>query len=138
MDGPGTTARGSVDLAVPAHVAYERLCRHRWELGRGAFTAEVDERRPDELLRWHAVDGPVYQETLLVQPLSARRSRVTATATGEPALVAGVVADLSEFKRRVEGEPPAHHVNERPATDCRHRSNWRDSLLSGPAGRRAP
>ena len=132
MDVPGTTARGSVELAVPAHVAYERLCRHRWELGGAAFTAEGDERRPDELLRWHAVDGPVYHETLLVQPLSPHRSRVTATATGEPALVATVVADLSEFKRRVEGEPPAHHANERPATDCRHRPNWRDSLVAAP------
>jgi hypothetical protein len=133
VEVPGTTARSSVELAVPAHVAYERLCRHRWELSGAGFIAEVDERRPDELLRWHAVGGPVYRETLLVQPLSARRSRVTATATGEPGLVATVGADLSEFKRRIEGDPRGHHLNERPATDCRHRSNWRDSLVPAPA-----
>jgi len=151
----GTTVRGSVEVEVPAHVAYERLCRieeypryraavrrvtavsetaHRWELAGGAFTAQLDERRPDEVLRWHAVDGPACREAITVQPLSPRRSLVTIAVSGAPEVLAEIAPDLRAFKCWVERDPaPAgHFTNERPAAPCRHRSNWRDSLVASP------
>jgi uncharacterized membrane protein len=152
--------RRTVEVDVPAHVAYERICRtdeyplyrtgvrevtalsetaHRWELDADRMTARVltttvTERRPDELLRWRSVEGPTCGETVVVKPLSPRRSRVTIDASGPPSLLAGLVADLNEFKRRIEHDHPGtgHHVNERPATPCRHRSNWRDDRFRGP------
>lgn len=146
---------------MPAHIAYERMCRveeyplyragvsrvttlsdtsHRWELAGGAcavagagLTVQVDERRPDALLRWHSVDGPACAETVTIRSLSPRRSRLTVEVSGPVALLEHLVTDLIEFKRRVEQDHPAtgHHVNERPVASFRHRSNWHDGRLRG-------
>jgi uncharacterized membrane protein len=146
--------RHTVELDVPAHVTYERMYRveeyplfrhgvrlvtpvseftHRWELTDATFTAALVERRPDEALRWHSVDGPPCGELVLVRPLSPRRSVLTIESSGPPALLAQLAVDLSEFKRHVERDHPAagHHVNERPLAACRNRSNWREGLLRG-------
>jgi uncharacterized membrane protein len=144
-----------VELDVPAHITYERICRtdeyplfrrgvravvplsatrYRWELAGASFTATIDECRPDELLRWRSVEGPACGETVTIEPLSPRRSRLTVDVTAPRALLAGLVADLAEFKRRVEHDHPpvGHHVNERPAAACRHQSNWREDLIRRP------
>jgi hypothetical protein len=146
--------RRSVELQVPAHVAYERLCRtdeygefragvrdvrplaenaYLWELADIRFTARVVEQLPDRLLRWQSVHGPAWAETIAITPLSPQRSRVTIDTSGPPAMLAQVTADLSEFKRRLERDHPqvGHFVNERPTMAYRHRSNWRDDLCDG-------
>jgi hypothetical protein len=154
MDRLGATVRRTVDLEVPAHVAYERMCRiedyplfragvrqvtavaettHRWILDGTAFTASLDERRPDELIRWHSVEGPACAEQIIVIPLSPRRSRLVVETTGPAELLARLAPDLGAFQHDVQRDHPGsgHYVNERPAHSFRHRSNWRDTLLRG-------
>jgi hypothetical protein len=154
MDAPGTTLRGTVELDVPAHVAYERMCRmeeyplfrhrvrqvtavsdtlHRWELAETAFTAHLDERCAEGMLRWHSVEGPQCAERVEVRPITPRRSQLTVESSGPPDLVAQLAADLAEFKRHVERDHPpvGHFVNERPAASFRHRSNCRDDRMHG-------
>jgi hypothetical protein len=154
MDRLGATVRRTVDLEVPAHVAYERMCRiedyptfrggvrqvtavaettHRWILDGCAFTARLDERRPDELIRWQSVEGPACAERIIVIPLSPRRCRLVVETTGPAELLARLAPDLGAFQHDVERDHPVagHYVNERPAHSFRHRSNWRDALLRG-------
>lgn len=152
--GTHRTDRRSIDVNVPAHVTFERICRveeyprfragvravhalsetrHRWELAVHAFTARLDERRPDALLSWHSIDGAACGETLSVRPLSPRRSRLTVETTGPRHLIGQIAADLVAFKRLVERDHPpvGHHVNERAFTPARNRPNWRESRLNG-------
>ena len=154
METRGAAVRRTVEIAVPAHVAYERMCRieeyplfrhqvrevsalsedvHRWELAGASFTAQLDERQPDRLLRWHSVDGPECEEVVAIRPLSPQRCLVTVELNGPATLIDGLAADLPEFKRRVERDHPplGHFVNERPPTFNRHRSNWRDQRMIG-------
>jgi uncharacterized membrane protein len=154
MDRRGKTVRRTVELDVPAHVAYERMCRveeyplfragvrlvtalsetrYRWELAGTAFTARLDERQPDALLRWRSIDGPACAERIDVEALSPRRSRLVVESSGPPEVLADLAADLARFKEIVERDQPSggHYVNERPAAGFLHRSNWRDGLLRG-------
>jgi hypothetical protein len=144
----------SVELEVSARVAYQRICRideyhlyragvrevtalsdtaHRWRLDGASLTTRVAEQRPDRLLRWLSIEGPTCGETVTVEPLSPHRSRLSIEASGPPALLEHLVADLTEFKRRVERDhhavPTGHFVNERPVVAGSHHSNWRDDLL---------
>jgi hypothetical protein len=153
----GATVRRTVDLDVPAHVAYERMCRieeyptfragvrkvtalsetiHRWELTGTVFTARLDERSPDTLLRWHSVEGPSCAERVVVEVLAPRRCRVVVESSGPPDLLADLTVDLAWFRRQVERDHPflGHHLNERLTSGFLHRSNWRDGLLHGPPG----
>jgi hypothetical protein len=154
MEHGGAAVLRTVEIAVPAHVAYERMCRieeyplfrHqvrevlalsddtlRWDLPGASFTAQLDMREPDRLLRWHSVDGPDCTETVTIKPLSPQRCLVTAELNGPATIVDGLAADLPEFKRRVEHDHPplGHFVNERPPTLNRHRSNWREQRMIG-------
>jgi hypothetical protein len=154
METRGAAVRRTVEIAVPAHIAYERMCRieeyplfrHqvrevsalsddtlRWELPGESFTARLDAREQDRLLQWHSVDGPECTETVTIKPLSPQRCLVTAELSGPATIVDGLAADLPEFKRRVEHDHPpvGHFVNERPPTFNRHRSNWREQRMIG-------
>src|SRR5688572_23604035 len=109
MSARQSTVRRSAELDVPARVAFERICRvedyplvrdgvlrvsarsateHRWELDETVFTARVRECRPDHLLRWQAVTGPVCEEILSVRALSPLRCLVCVTAVGPGELMA--------------------------------------------------
>jgi len=135
--------RGSIEVGVPARVAYERLCRveeyprfHRgvrrvtavsetdlrWECDNGAFTARVTDRQPDHFLRWRALDGPRRSETVVVQALPSGRCRITVETTGPR-------PDLALLKEYVEAGagPRRPHGNERPVRAAR--SNWPDARL---------
>src|SRR4051794_25652283 len=95
--------RESVDVSVPVHVAYERLCHFEeypqfmpdvrevsrvsdtmahWVMDLAGthteFDARVTARRPDELLAWQAIDGPGLSEKMVFQSLSADRCRIIA------------------------------------------------------------
>jgi uncharacterized membrane protein len=154
MQTRGSAVRRTVEVAVPAHVAYERMCRieeyplfrhqvrevsavaedtHYWDIAGTGFTAHLDIKEPDRLLQWHSVDGPACTETVAIEPLSPQRCLVTVELNGPATLIDGLAADLPEFKRRVEMDHPpvGHYVNERPATLNRHRSNWRDQRMIG-------
>jgi hypothetical protein len=154
MEMRGAAVRRTVVVEVPAHVAYERMCRieeyplfrhqvrevsaltedvHRWDIAGSSFTVQLDERQPDRLLRWHSLDGPRCEEVVAVKELTPRRCQVTVELTGPATLVDGLAADLPEFKRLVEHDHPrvGHFVNERPVTDGQHRSNWRDRRMIG-------
>lgn len=154
MEMRGAAVRRTVVVEVPAHVAYERMCRieeypffrhqvrevsalsedvHRWELAGTSFTVQMDERQPDRLLRWHSTDGPVCDEVVAIKELTPRRCQVTVELNGPATLVDGLAVDLPEFKRRLEQDHPqvGHFVNERPSGDWRHRSNWRDQRMIG-------
>jgi len=157
MNARQTTVRMSVDLDVPTHVAFERICRieeypeyrtgvlrvtarseteSRWELAEAVFTVRIRRQEPDRLLHWQAVTGPVCEEIVTVQPLSAQRSRISVEATGPGDLMSQLALDVIEFKRAVERDHPhsGHHANELRAESYRHRSNWRDGLLYGRSG----
>jgi hypothetical protein len=157
MNAGQTTVRMSVELDVPTHVAFERICRmeehpgyrtgvlrvtarseteYRWELAEAVFTARIRRREPDHLLHWQTVTGPVCEEIVTVQPLSPLRSRITVEATGPGDLMPLLALDVIAFKRAVERDHPysGHYANELPATSFRHRSNWRDGLLYGRTG----
>lgn len=154
MASPSTTIRRSIELAVPAAVAYERFARldehpqlragvrrvqaltetmYRWDLSSAEVTTALIERRPDELLRWRSVDGTGCAETALVEPVSPRRCRLTVTLTGPPGPLADLTPDLARFKRMVEQNLPTrgHHVNEIPHRSVPHPSNWSDGRLFG-------
>jgi uncharacterized membrane protein len=154
MEMRGAAVRRTVVVEVPAHVAFERMCRieeyplfrhqvrevsaltedlHRWDLAGTSFTVQLDERQPDRLLRWHSIDGPPCEELVAVKELTPRRCQVTVELTGPAWLVDGLAADLPEFKRLVEQNHPrvGHFVNERPVTDGQHRSNWRERRMIG-------
>jgi hypothetical protein len=98
-----STVRQSIDVAVPAHLAYEQLCHlENYPQFMKGFTdarplspdaahlvlhvgnshAEFDARiidlRPDELVSWKSTDGPEVCETMRLKALSANRTRITA------------------------------------------------------------
>jgi ribosome-associated toxin RatA of RatAB toxin-antitoxin module len=95
--------RESIDIGVPVHVAYERLCHFEeyphfmagvqevtqisadishWIMDLDGAPAEFDARitnqRTDELLSWQAIDGPRLAETVTFHPLSEDRTRIIA------------------------------------------------------------
>jgi ribosome-associated toxin RatA of RatAB toxin-antitoxin module len=95
--------RESVDVAVPVHVAYERLCHFEeypqfmtdvqevtqisddmahWVMdfdGTAAeFDARITDQRPDELLAWQTIDGPRLAEKMTFQRLAEDRTRIVA------------------------------------------------------------
>jgi uncharacterized membrane protein len=95
--------RESIEVSVPAGVAYERLSHFEeyplfmagvkevtpmpdnmahWVLELGGaqteFDARVTDRRPGELLAWCSVDGPRLAETVRFQPVAPARTRITA------------------------------------------------------------
>lgn len=115
----------SVEISVPAHVAYNQLTQFeaypqfmeevesaeqvddthvRWttKVGQHArdWHSEIIEQKPDQVIEWRNVEGPVSTGRVDVQELGANNSRVTFTvesaATGD-----GVAADA--MARQVEG-----------------------------------
>lgn len=101
------TVRESIDVAVPVRVAYQLLCRFegypqfmtavrrvtqlsrtraRWVIELDGTEAEFDtaitERRPDEALAWHAVDGPRLAEKVTFERLTDTTTRITAERDG--------------------------------------------------------
>ncbi len=95
--------RESVDVAVPVHVAYERLChfeeyphfmsgvqevtqisddRAHWVMDlagtHAEFDARITDQRPDEVLAWKAIDGPRLKEKMTFQRLADDRTRIVA------------------------------------------------------------
>jgi hypothetical protein len=154
MEMRGAAVRRTAVVEVPAHVAFERMCRieeypyyrhqvrevsalsedvHRWDIAGASFTVQLDERQPDRLLRWHSIDGPPCDEVVAIKELTPRRCQVTVELNGPATLVDGLAVDLPEFKRLLEQAHPqvGHFVNERPAVDGHHRSNWRDRRMIG-------
>jgi hypothetical protein len=98
-----STVRQSIDIGVPAHLAYEQLCHlenyPQFMTGftdarplspdtahlvlhvgnsHAEFDARIVDMRPDELISWKSMDGPEVCETMRLKPLSATRTRVTA------------------------------------------------------------
>jgi ribosome-associated toxin RatA of RatAB toxin-antitoxin module len=95
--------RESIDVAVPVHVAYERLCHFEeyphfmagvqevtqisedishWVVDLDGTQAEFDTRvtgrRTDEMLSWHSIDGPQLGETVTFEALGDDRTRIIA------------------------------------------------------------
>jgi uncharacterized membrane protein len=95
--------RESVDVTVPVHVAYERLCHFEeyphfmsgvqevkqisdelahWVMNIAGshteFDARIIDQRPDELLAWQAIDGPRLTEKMMFQRLTDDRTRIIA------------------------------------------------------------
>jgi uncharacterized membrane protein len=95
--------RESVDVAVPVHVAYERLChfeeyphfmsgvqevtqisddRAHWVMDLAGthteFDARITDQRLDEVLAWKAIDGPRLKEKVTFQRLADDRTRIVA------------------------------------------------------------
>jgi hypothetical protein len=114
----------SVDIGVPAHVAYNQLTQFedyprfmeevesaqqvddthvRWttKIGEHArdWNSEIVEQKPDQLIEWRNVEGPVSTGRVEVQQLSTDSSRVTFTVESEAAS-AGEAADA--MARQVE------------------------------------
>jgi len=98
-----STVRQSIDVAVPAHLAYEQLCHleNYPQFMKGftdarplspdaahlvlhvgdaqtEFDARIIDLRPDELVSWKSIAGPEVCETMQLKALSATRTRVTA------------------------------------------------------------
>lgn len=98
-----STARESIEVAVPAAVAYERLTHFEnyprfmsgvmsmapidassahmaLDLGgnRAEFDARFTETRPGEFLCWEATDGPQVSEALRLEPMTGDVTRVIA------------------------------------------------------------
>jgi uncharacterized membrane protein len=98
-----STVRQSIDVAVPAHLAYEQLCHleNYPQFMRGftdarplspesahlvlhvgnsqaEFDARIIDLRPDELVSWKSVAGPEICETMQLEALSPTRTRVIA------------------------------------------------------------
>ncbi len=119
------TAEQSIDVAVPARVAYERWAdmenypifvagvkqvertEHgttRWTVilngVRGEFEVEVVEQVPDERITWTATEGPYQRGTLTVEPLDDTNSRVTLALTYRPEPFIGKIGDIVGMARR--------------------------------------
>ncbi|MEV0127939.1 SRPBCC family protein [Dactylosporangium sp. NPDC050688] len=98
-----STARESIEVAVPAGVAYEQLTHFEnypqfmsgvmsmapidastahmvLDLGgnRAEFDARITESRPGEFLCWEATDGPQVSEALRLEPMADGMTRVIA------------------------------------------------------------
>ncbi|WP_432978560.1 SRPBCC family protein [Dactylosporangium sp. CA-233914] len=98
-----STARESIEVAVPVAVAYEQLTRFEnypqfmsgvmsmspidastahmvLDLGgnRAEFDARITERRTDEFLCWEAMDGPQVSEALRLEPMAGDMTRIIA------------------------------------------------------------
>jgi uncharacterized membrane protein len=97
-----STVRGSIDLAVPVHTAYQGLCQFEnypqfmqgvqqitqvapdtthWVMDIGGATTEFDARiieRPDELVAWESVGTLPLSERLTLQQLPHGQCRVNA------------------------------------------------------------
>jgi uncharacterized membrane protein len=98
-----STARESIEVAVPAGVAYEQLTHFEnypqfmsgvmsmapidastahmvLDIGgnRAEFDARITETRPGEFLCWEALDGPQVSEALRLEPMSDGMTRVIA------------------------------------------------------------
>src|SRR2546423_1741354 len=98
-----STVRETIDVAVPARIAYERLTHlenyAQFMSGmmdvrpltdtsahvvldlagnRAEFDARIVESRPGEFVCWEAVDGPQVSETLRLEQLSDSMTRVIA------------------------------------------------------------
>ncbi|GAA1561498.1 hypothetical protein GCM10009827_098610 [Dactylosporangium maewongense] len=98
-----STARESIEVAVPAGVAYEQLTHFEnypqfmsgvmsmapidastahmvLDIGgnRAEFDARITETRPGEFLCWEALDGPQVSEALRLEPMADGMTRVIA------------------------------------------------------------
>ncbi|MET7420607.1 SRPBCC family protein [Dactylosporangium sp. NPDC005555] len=98
-----STARESIEVAVPAGVAYEQLTHFEnypqfmsgvmsmapidsstahmvLDIGgnRAEFDARITETRPGEFLCWEAMDGPQVSEALRLEPMADGMTRVIA------------------------------------------------------------
>jgi uncharacterized membrane protein len=131
----------SVDIAVPIKTAYNQWTQfedwpkfmHRidqasqeddthvvfkakiWGISK-QFRAEIDEQRPDELIRWHVVEGISHAGAVSFHELSDRLTRVQVTVMVEPGsliekagrgmrhIKRAVRADLARFKAYLELE----------------------------------
>src|SRR3954471_8968229 len=95
-----STVRESIDVAVPVHIAYERLCHFEdyprfmegvhevtqvsddmahWVMEVDGRTTEFNARvteLPDELVAWQSIDGPRIAEKMMFQELSEERTRI--------------------------------------------------------------
>jgi hypothetical protein len=111
-------------------MAYELLCRveeyHR--LRSCLRRAVLVECRPDRLLRWRSVDGPVRSETMLIQPVSSQRTRITVDCVGPGELSGRLGNDLAQLKLYVEAVSAAAGPRERAArSNDRHSDRIRES-----------
>ncbi|WP_432830303.1 SRPBCC family protein [Dactylosporangium sp. CA-092794] len=98
-----STARESIEVAVPVEVAYEQLTHFEnypqfmsgvmsmapidastahmvLDLGgnRAEFDARITETRPGEFLCWEATDGPQISEALRLEPMADDMTRIIA------------------------------------------------------------
>lgn len=97
-----STVRESIDVAVPVHIAYERLCHledypqfmqgvqevtqvsddmAHWVMEIEGTTTEFNTRiteLPDELVAWQSIDGPRMAEKMMFQKIDADHTRVIA------------------------------------------------------------
>jgi hypothetical protein len=131
------TVQESVEVAVPARVVYELLCRvdeyHR--LRSCLRRAVLVECRPARLLRWRSVDGPVRSETMLIQPMLGR-CRITVECVGPGDMSVRLRNDLIQLKLYVEAvatpdadpqssTPPNTGPGTRLASEATHTRNAR-------------
>ncbi|GAA0739881.1 SRPBCC family protein [Dactylosporangium roseum] len=98
-----STARESIEVAVPARIAYEQLAHFEnyprfmsgvmsmapidestahmvLDIGgsRAEFDARITEARPGEFLCWEAMDGPQVSEALRLEPMADGMTRIIA------------------------------------------------------------
>ena len=97
-----STVRESIDVSVPVHIAYERLCHFEdypqfmqgvqevtqvsddlahWVMDLDGTTTEFNARvteRPDELVAWQSIDGPRMAEKMTFERLAEDRCRIIA------------------------------------------------------------
>lgn len=134
--------RESIDVDVPLHVAYERMCHFEeypqfmggvrevtqisadishWVMefdGTPAeFDARVVDRRPDELLAWESVDGPHLTETVMFESLSDDSTRIVAELELEArALMPSAAYGEESLDRRLKADLDGfkHYIEEHP------------------------
>ncbi len=153
----------SIDIHVPAHIAYDRLLRFEdyprfideveavrrlddthlhWTTRLSnrpiEWDAEITEQEPDRCIAWRDTGGPANGGKLEVQATAPDASRVTLTlesAPGQaPEMVLSLKPDMARLKELIEGgDAGVRQQGGRQESQVR-RSTESDYSLSQPAG----
>jgi len=142
----------SVDIGVPAHIAYNQLTQFeeyprfmqevesaqqlddthvRWttKIGqhRHEWNSEIIEQQPDRCIEWRNVDGPVSTGRVEVENLGAESSRVTFT------LEAGAVAPGTDGDRAMAEQVGANlqRLKQMMEAEGKETGAWRGEVHAG-------